>query len=62
MSKGARFWSFLGSRVRSVLGGISSIPLEEVSQRRQANLCVIKQKGLMQNAKCKGVSERCRNV
>jgi hypothetical protein len=25
--KGARFWGFLGSRVRGVLGGISSIPL-----------------------------------
>jgi hypothetical protein len=27
MSKGARFWGFLGSWVRGVLGGISSIPL-----------------------------------
>jgi hypothetical protein len=28
MSKGARFWGFLGSRVRGVLGGISSILLD----------------------------------
>jgi hypothetical protein len=28
MSKGARFWDFLGCRVRGVLGGISSIPLD----------------------------------
>jgi hypothetical protein len=27
VSKGARFWVFCGSRVRDVLGGISSIPL-----------------------------------
>jgi hypothetical protein len=27
VSKGARFWGFLLSRVRGVLGGISSIPL-----------------------------------
>jgi hypothetical protein len=26
VSKGARFWGFLSSRVRGVLGGISSIP------------------------------------
>jgi hypothetical protein len=26
MSKGARFWGFSSSRVRGVLGGISSIP------------------------------------
>jgi hypothetical protein len=26
MSKGAQFWGFSGSRVRGVLGGISSIP------------------------------------
>jgi hypothetical protein len=28
MSEGARFWVFLLSRVRGVLGGISSIPLD----------------------------------
>jgi hypothetical protein len=28
VSKGARFWGFLGSSVRGVLGGISSIPLD----------------------------------
>jgi hypothetical protein len=28
VSKGARFWGFLGSRVRGVLGGIFSIPLD----------------------------------
>jgi hypothetical protein len=27
VSKGARFWGFLSSRVRGVLGGISLIPL-----------------------------------
>jgi hypothetical protein len=27
VSQGARFWGFLCSRVRGVLGGISSIPL-----------------------------------
>jgi hypothetical protein len=27
VSKGARFWGFPSSRVRGVLGGISSIPL-----------------------------------
>jgi hypothetical protein len=26
VSKGARFWGFLGSRVRGALGGISLIP------------------------------------
>jgi hypothetical protein len=26
VSKGARFWGFLSSKVRGVLGGISSIP------------------------------------
>jgi hypothetical protein len=31
VSKGARFWSFRGSRVRGVLGGISSIPLDLTS-------------------------------
>jgi hypothetical protein len=31
MSKGARFQGFLGSRVRGVLGGISSIPLNLAS-------------------------------
>jgi hypothetical protein len=31
MSKGARFWGFQCSRVRSVLGGISSIPLDLAS-------------------------------
>jgi hypothetical protein len=31
MSKGAQFWGFLGSRVRGVLGGISSIPLDLAS-------------------------------
>jgi hypothetical protein len=31
VSKGARFWGFLGSRVRGVLGGISSIPLDLAS-------------------------------
>jgi hypothetical protein len=30
-SKGARFWGFLGSRVRCVLSGISSIPLDLAS-------------------------------
>jgi hypothetical protein len=28
MSKGAQFWGFRCSRVRGVLGGISSIPLD----------------------------------
>jgi hypothetical protein len=28
VSKGAWFWGFLGSRVRGILGGISSIPLD----------------------------------
>jgi hypothetical protein len=31
MSKGARFWGFRCSRVRGVLGGISSIPLDLAS-------------------------------
>jgi hypothetical protein len=31
VSKGARFWGFLSSRVRGVLGGISSIPLDLAS-------------------------------
>jgi hypothetical protein len=31
VSKGSRFWGFLGSRVRFVLGGISSIPLDLAS-------------------------------
>jgi hypothetical protein len=31
MSKGAQFWGFLGSRVRGVLGGISSILLDIAS-------------------------------
>jgi hypothetical protein len=31
VSKGARFWGFLGSRVRGVLGVISSIPLDLAS-------------------------------
>jgi hypothetical protein len=31
VSKGARFWGFLLSRVRDVLGGISSIPLDLAS-------------------------------
>jgi hypothetical protein len=31
VSKGARFWGFLGSSVRGVLGGISSIPLDLAS-------------------------------
>jgi hypothetical protein len=31
VSKGARFWSFLLSRVRGILGGISSIPLDLTS-------------------------------
>jgi hypothetical protein len=31
VSKGARFWGFLGSRVRGVLGEISSIPLDLLS-------------------------------
>jgi hypothetical protein len=31
VSKGAQFWGFLGSRVRGVLGGISSIPLDLAS-------------------------------
>ena len=31
MSKGARFWGFLGSRVSGVLGGTSLIPLDLVS-------------------------------
>jgi hypothetical protein len=29
--KGARFWCFLGSRFRGILGGISSIPLNLAS-------------------------------
>jgi hypothetical protein len=31
MSKASRFWGFLGSRVRGILAGISSIPLELAS-------------------------------
>jgi hypothetical protein len=31
MSKGARFWGFLGARVRGVFSGISSIPLDLAS-------------------------------
>jgi hypothetical protein len=31
VSKGSRFWGFRCSRVRGVLGGISSIPLDLVS-------------------------------
>jgi hypothetical protein len=31
MSKGARFWGFQCSRVRGILGGISSIPLDVAS-------------------------------
>jgi hypothetical protein len=31
MSQGARFWCFLLSRVRGILGGISSIPLDLAS-------------------------------
>jgi hypothetical protein len=31
VSKGARFWGFLGSRFRGVLGGISSIALDLAS-------------------------------
>jgi hypothetical protein len=31
VSKGAQFWGFLFSRVRGVLGGISSIPLDLTS-------------------------------
>jgi hypothetical protein len=31
VSKGARFWGFLASRVRSILGGFSSIPLDLAS-------------------------------
>jgi hypothetical protein len=31
VSKGARFWGFWYSRVREVLGGISSIPLDLAS-------------------------------
>jgi hypothetical protein len=31
MSKGARFWVFRCSRVRGVLGGISSIPFDLAS-------------------------------
>jgi hypothetical protein len=31
VSYGARFWGFLCSRVRGVLGGISSIPLDLTS-------------------------------
>jgi hypothetical protein len=31
VSKGAQFWGFLGSRVRGVLRGISSIPLNLTS-------------------------------
>jgi hypothetical protein len=31
MSKGTQFWGFLLSRVRGVLGGISSIPLDLAS-------------------------------
>jgi hypothetical protein len=31
VSKGARFWGFRCSRVRGVLGGISSIPLDSTS-------------------------------
>jgi hypothetical protein len=31
VSKGARFWGFPCSRVRGVLGGISSIPLDLAS-------------------------------
>jgi hypothetical protein len=38
VSKGARFWGFLGSRVRGVLGGISSIPLG-LSSFGGPNLC-----------------------
>jgi hypothetical protein len=35
MSKGARFWGFRCSRVRGVLGGFSSIPLDLESFGRQ---------------------------
>jgi hypothetical protein len=38
VSKGARFWGFLGSRVRGVHGGISSIPLG-LSSFGGPNLC-----------------------
>jgi hypothetical protein len=31
MSKGARFWDFLGFRVRGILGGNPSIPLDLAS-------------------------------
>jgi hypothetical protein len=31
VSKGTRFWGFLGSRVRGVLGRISSIPINLAS-------------------------------
>ena len=31
MSKGAQFWGFRGSRVRGVLGGNPSIPLDSTS-------------------------------
>jgi hypothetical protein len=31
MSKGAQFWGFLRSRVRGVLGGVPSIPLDLAS-------------------------------
>ena len=31
MSKGAQFWGFLGPRVRGVLGGNPSIPLDLAS-------------------------------
>jgi hypothetical protein len=35
VSKGARFWGFRCYRVRGVLGGISSIPLDLASFGRQ---------------------------